>query len=174
MSLDCGIVGLQNVGKYTLFNCLTKTMAAEAENYPFCTVDPNVGIVNVVDEKLDKVSMISKSLKTVYSQVKIVDIAGLVKGASRGEGLGNKFLANIRETDAIIHVVRCFDNDRDICIKNLLSDQTIQNTLHRKELPWFAIYIQKIKVLPLYTSASVADVVCSYICEDIYNDPEFH
>jgi len=111
MSLNCGIVGLPNVGKSTLFNCLTRTMSAEAENYPFCTVDPNVGIVNIIDEKLDKVAAISRSVKTVYSQVQIVDIAGLVKGASKGEGLGNKFLANIRETDAIIHVVRCFDND---------------------------------------------------------------
>lgn len=148
MSLDCGIVGLPNVGKSTLFNCLTKTMAAEAANYPFCTVDPNVGIVNVVDEKLDKVAAISKSLKTVYSQVRIVDIAGLVKGASRGEGLGNKFLANIRETDAIIHVVRCFDNDdvthvegtvdpvRDIQIietELLLSDiERMQELLNKK------------------------------------------
>lgn len=148
MSLDCGIVGLPNVGKSTLFNCLTKTMAAEAANYPFCTVDPNIGIVNVVDEKLDKVAAISKSLKTVYSQVRIVDIAGLVKGASRGEGLGNKFLANIRETDAIIHVVRCFDNDdvthvegtvdpvRDIQIietELLLSDiERMQELLNKK------------------------------------------
>lgn len=110
MSLSCGIVGLPNVGKSTLFNCLTKSMLADAANYPFCTVEPNVGNISVVDEKLNRVASIVNSEKVIYSQVKIVDIAGLVRGASNGEGLGNQFLANIRETDAIIHVVRCFDN----------------------------------------------------------------
>ncbi len=108
--LSCGIVGLPNVGKSTLFNALTKK-AAQAANYPFCTIDPNVGIVDVPDPRLSILSHISKSQKLVPAQITFVDIAGLVKGASEGEGLGNKFLANIRETDAVIHVVRCFQDD---------------------------------------------------------------
>jgi len=110
MGFQCGIVGLPNVGKSTLFNALTKAGIAAA-NFPFCTIDPNVGIVPVPDERLDKISIIGKSQQTVPTSVKFLDIAGLVAGASKGEGLGNKFLANIRETQAIVHVVRCFDND---------------------------------------------------------------
>jgi ribosome-binding ATPase len=109
--LSCGIVGLPNVGKSTLFNALTKKMTAQAANYPFCTIDPNVGIVEVPDPRLAILSKISKSHKLVPATVTFVDIAGLVKGASEGEGLGNQFLTNIRETDAIIHVVRCFQDD---------------------------------------------------------------
>ena len=108
--LSCGIVGLPNVGKSTLFNALTKKAAAAA-NYPFCTIDPNVGIVDVPDPRLAVLSKISKSDKLVPATITFVDIAGLVKGASEGEGLGNQFLANIRETDAIVHVVRCFQDD---------------------------------------------------------------
>lgn len=108
--LSCGIVGLPNVGKSTLFNALTSN-AAEASNYPFCTIEPNVGIVEVYDPRLQKLSDISKSKKLVYATTTFVDIAGLVKGASKGEGLGNKFLTNIRDTDAIVQVVRCFDSD---------------------------------------------------------------
>ncbi len=107
--LACGIVGLPNVGKSTLFNALTRKMAAAAANYPFCTIDPNVGIVDVDDPRLPILSKISGSKKLVPATVTFVDIAGLVKGASQGEGLGNQFLTNIRETDAIIHVVRCFE-----------------------------------------------------------------
>ena len=109
--LSCGIVGLPNVGKSTLFNALTKKMTAQAANYPFCTIDPNTGIVEVPDSRLAVLSKISKSNKLVPATVTFVDIAGLVKGASEGEGLGNQFLTNIRETDAIVHVVRCFEDD---------------------------------------------------------------
>src|SRR5690242_8150260 len=109
MSLKCGIVGLPNVGKSTLFNALTKAGIA-AENYPFCTIEPNVGIVEVPDPRLEKLAEIAKPQKLIPAVVEFVDIAGLVAGASKGEGLGNQFLANIRETDAIAHVVRCFDD----------------------------------------------------------------
>jgi len=108
--LSCGIVGLPNVGKSTLFNALTSNQA-EASNYPFCTIDPNIGIVDVYDPRLQVLSDISHSSKLVYANIKFVDIAGLVEGASKGEGLGNQFLINIRETDAILHVVRCYDSD---------------------------------------------------------------
>ncbi|MDG3442107.1 redox-regulated ATPase YchF [Nitrospirillum amazonense] len=113
MGFNCGIVGLPNVGKSTLFNALTSTAAAEAANYPFCTIEPNVGRVGVPDPRLDKLAAIAKSQKTVPTQLEFVDIAGLVRGASKGEGLGNQFLANIREVDAIVHVLRCFE-DGDI------------------------------------------------------------
>jgi ribosome-binding ATPase len=113
MGFKCGIVGLPNVGKSTLFNALTQTSAAQAANYPFCTIEPNVGDVGVPDERLDKLAVIASSAQIIPTRLTFVDIAGLVKGASKGEGLGNQFLANIRETDAIAHVVRCFE-DGDI------------------------------------------------------------
>jgi GTP-binding protein YchF len=109
MGFNCGIVGLPNVGKSTLFNALTATAAAQAANYPFCTIEPNIGRVSVPDERLDKLAAIASSAKIVPTQLEFVDIAGLVRGAARGEGLGNKFLAHIREVDAIIHVLRCFE-----------------------------------------------------------------
>ena len=111
MGFKCGIVGLPNVGKSTLFNALTNSSKAQAENFPFCTIDPNIGIVAVPDSRLDKLSEISKSKKKINTTISFVDIAGLVKGASKGEGLGNKFLSHIREVDAIIHMIRCFDSD---------------------------------------------------------------
>ena len=110
MGFNCGIVGLPNVGKSTLFNALTQTQAAEAANYPFCTIEPNTGRVGVPDPRLTKLAELAKSQKIIPTQLEFVDIAGLVKGASKGEGLGNQFLANIRETDAICHVLRCFES----------------------------------------------------------------
>ena len=109
MGFRCGIVGLPNVGKSTLFNALTETAAAQAANYPFCTIEPNVGRVAVPDQRLRQISDIAKSAQTIETQIEFVDIAGLVRGASKGEGLGNQFLANIREVDAIVHVLRCFE-----------------------------------------------------------------
>lgn len=111
MGFRCGIVGLPNVGKSTLFNALTETQAAQAANYPFCTIEPNIGQVAVPDERLQKIAAIAKSAKVIATQLGFVDIAGLVKGASKGEGLGNQFLGNIREVDAIVHVLRCFEDD---------------------------------------------------------------
>ena len=112
MGFKCGIVGLPNVGKSTLFNALTASKNAEAANFPFCTIDPNIGIVDVIDNRLDKLTNLSNSKKKIYTNITFVDIAGLVKGASKGEGLGNKFLSHIREVDAIIHLVRCFESDK--------------------------------------------------------------
>ena len=111
MSFKCGIVGLPNVGKSTLFNALTNSSKAQAANFPFCTIDPNIGIVPVPDDRLENLAKISKSKKIINTTISFVDIAGLVKGASKGEGLGNKFLSHIREVDAIIHMIRCFDSE---------------------------------------------------------------
>ena len=113
MGFKCGIVGLPNVGKSTLFNALTETAAAQAANYPFCTIEPNVGEIAVPDPRLDKLAALGKSAEIIPTRIIFVDIAGLVRGASKGEGLGNQFLATIREVDAIVHVVRCFE-DADV------------------------------------------------------------
>ena len=113
MGFKCGIVGLPNVGKSTLFNALTETAAAQAANYPFCTIEPNVGEVAVPDPRLDVLAKLAKSVEIIPTRLTFVDIAGLVRGASKGEGLGNQFLANIREVDAVAHVVRCFE-DSDV------------------------------------------------------------
>jgi len=130
MSLKIGIVGLPNVGKSTLFQALTKK-EVERSNYPFCTIDPNVGVVAVPDERVDKLAELTNSKRKIYSTVEFVDIAGLVKGANKGEGLGNKFLANIREVDAVVYVLRCFENDKIINTQegvNILRDKEILDT----------------------------------------------
>ena len=121
MGFKCGIVGLPNVGKSTLFNALTATKNAEAANFPFCTIDPNIGVVDVPDNRLDTLAKLSESKKKIYTTITFVDIAGLVKGASKGEGLGNKFLSHIREVDAIIHLVRCFESERIQHVNNKIN-----------------------------------------------------
>jgi len=121
MGFKCGIVGLPNVGKSTLFNALTASKNAEAANFPFCTIDPNIGVVDVVDERLDQLAKLSNSVKKIYTNITFVDIAGLVKGASKGEGLGNKFLSHIREVDAIIHLVRCFESEKITHVNSKIS-----------------------------------------------------
>lgn len=137
MALQCGIVGLPNVGKSTLFNCLSNAKAQSA-NFPFCTIEPNVGVITVPDERLNKLAELVKPERIVPTTVEIVDIAGLVRGASKGEGLGNKFLGNIRETDAIIHVLRCFENDNithvDTTIDPVRDKETIDIELQLKDL----------------------------------------
>ena len=146
--MKVGIVGLPNVGKSTLFNCLSQSKA-QSENYPFCTIDPNVSVVNVPDTRLDKLSSLISPEKLIPTNVKIVDIAGLVKGASKGEGLGNKFLSNIRETDAIIHVLRCFDDPNIIHVDgkiNPLSDkEVVEYELILKDLEIVDKRLDKIK-----------------------------
>jgi GTP-binding protein YchF len=130
MALQCGIVGLPNVGKSTLFNCLSNAKA-QAANFPFCTIEPNVGVITVPDSRLNKIAELVKPNKMVPTTIEIVDIAGLVKGASKGEGLGNQFLGNIRETDAIIHVLRCFEDDNIIHVDgsvNPLRDKDVIDT----------------------------------------------
>jgi len=138
MGFKCGIVGLPNVGKSTLFNALTETAAAQAANYPFCTIEPNVGEVAVPDPRLDQLAKLAKSVEIVPTRLTFVDIAGLVRGASKGEGLGNQFLANIREVDAIAHVVRCFEDDDVTHVENRIDPiadiETIETELMLADL----------------------------------------
>ncbi len=146
--MKAGIVGLPNVGKSTLFNCLSNAKAQSA-NFPFCTIEPNIGVVNVPDERLEKLESLVNPERVMPATVEIVDIAGLVKGASKGEGLGNKFLANIRETDAIIHVLRCFDNDNivhvDANIDPVRDKETIDMELQLKDLETVEKKLDKVK-----------------------------
>ncbi len=148
MALQCGIVGLPNVGKSTLFNCLSNAKA-QAANFPFCTIEPNVGVIVVPDDRLTTLANIDKARKIIPTTIEIVDIAGLVKGASKGEGLGNKFLANIRETDAIIHVLRCFENENITHVSGTVDPvrdkEIIDTELQLKDLETVQARIQKVK-----------------------------
>ena len=149
MGFKCGIVGLPNVGKSTLFNAITASKNAEAANFPFCTINPNIGVVDVPDERLEKLSNLSQSEKRIFTNITFVDIAGLVKGASKGEGLGNKFLSHIREVDAIIHLVRCFKSDKIQHVNNEINPvadlETIQTEIYLSDIDLIEKKLEKNK-----------------------------
>ena len=169
MALQCGIVGLPNVGKSTLFNCLSNAKA-QAANFPFCTIEPNVGVITVPDERLNKLAEIDHPQRVIPTTVEIVDIAGIVKGASKGEGLGNKFLANIRETDAILHVLRCFDDENvthvDGSVDPVRDKEIIDMELQLKDLETVESRIQKVQKLAQTggdkTAKAVLDILLRY------------
>ena len=156
MGFKCGIVGLPNVGKSTLFNALTQTAAAQAANYPFCTIEPNVGDVGVPDTRIDRLATIGKSAEIIPTRITFVDIAGLVRGASRGEGLGNQFLANIREVDAIVHVLRCFENDDITHVENRIDPVADAETVETELMLADLDSLEK-RVIPIEKKAKTGD-----------------
>lgn len=167
MGLKCGIVGMPNVGKSTLFNCLTASQSAEAANYPFCTIEPNLGVVTVPDKRVDELVRLYNPKKTVKTIIEFVDIAGLVAGASKGEGLGNQFLSHIREVDAIIHIVRCFENDDIVHVTGKVdpkSDiETIETELILKDIESVENRIQKTHKLIKTNDKKVKEEYDSYV-----------
>ncbi len=167
MALKCGIVGLPNVGKSTLFNCLTSSQLAEAANYPFCTIEPNVGIVTIPDKRVDELVKLYHPPKTVRNVIEFVDIAGLVAGASKGEGLGNQFLSHIREVDAIIHIVRCFDNNNVIHVNNRVDPkadiEVIETELILKDIESIDSRIQKSEKLLKTNDKKLREEYDSYV-----------